>query len=56
MICLGFIDINDLLDPVTAGYADDSTVTETHLSKPKDSRVAIPSLREALMDRTNLTV
>ncbi|XP_026330574.1 uncharacterized protein LOC113238064 [Hyposmocoma kahamanoa] len=53
---LFLLHINDLLVPGIVGYADDSTVTERYLSSARDGREDIRSLREAMVERTNLTL
>lgn len=53
---LFLLHINDLLKPGIVGYADDSTVTERYLSSARVGGEEVRSLREAMVERTNLTL
>ena len=53
---LFLLHINDLLQPGIVGYADDSTVSERYLSSAKTSGDEVRSLREAMVERTDLAL
>ncbi|CAH2107362.1 unnamed protein product [Euphydryas editha] len=48
--------INDLLKPGIFGYADDSTVAERYFSSARTRQTEVDDLREAMVDRANLTL
>ncbi|CAH2088457.1 unnamed protein product [Euphydryas editha] len=53
---LFLLHINDLLKPGIFGYADDSTVAERYFSSARTSQTEVNDLREAMVNRANLTL
>ncbi|KAL0879124.1 hypothetical protein ABMA27_004075 [Loxostege sticticalis] len=53
---LFLLHINDLLSSGIVGYADDSTVMEKYLSSAGASGVEVQRMREAMVERTSLTL
>ncbi|CAH2097689.1 unnamed protein product [Euphydryas editha] len=53
---LFLLHINDLLKPGIFGYADDSTVAERYFSSARTRQTEVDDLREAMVDRANLTL